>query len=144
MRKSLLLIILISTTIIFYGCNKNSNEDNPVSLYSVDISSLNNKKILDVIHDESLEEGVYQIITDSNKYIFFKGLKNEYVDIDSTLDNKTLIISCNTSTSSEDSNKLYVIREKNTTSSSDKNIFFHTILLKINDNEVPFKSIQTI
>ena len=70
MRKALLLIILISTTIIFYGCNKNSNEDNPISLYSVDISSLNNKKILDVIHDEGLEEGVYQIITDSNKYIF--------------------------------------------------------------------------
>ncbi len=144
MRKALLLIILISTTIIFYGCNKNSNEDNPISLYSVDISSLNNKKILDVIHDEGLEEGVYQIITDSNKYIFFKGLKNEYVDIDSTLDDKTLIISCNTSPSSEDSNKLYVIREKNTTSSSYKNIFFDTILLRINDKEVPFKSIQTI
>lgn len=144
MRKTLLLIILISTTIIFYGCNKNLNEDNPISLYSVDISSLNNKKILDVIYYESLEEGVYQIITDSNKYIFFKGLKNEYVDIDSTLDDKTLIISCNTSPSSEDSNKLYVIREKNTTSSSDKNIFFDTILLRINDKEVPFKSIQKI
>lgn len=144
MRKTLLVIILISTTIIFYGCNKNLNEDNPISLYSVDISSLNNKKILDVIYYESLEEGVYQIITDSNKYIFFKGLKNEYVDIDSTLDDKTLIISCNTSPSSEDSNKLYVIREKNTTSSSDKNIFFDTILLRINDKEVPFKSIQTI
>ena len=144
MRKALLLIILISTTIIFYGCNKNSNEDNPISLYSVDISSLNNKKILDIIHDESLEEGVYQIITDSNKYIFFKGLKNEYVDIDSTLDNKTLIISCNTSPSSEHSNKLYVIREKNTTSSNDKNIFFDTILLKINDKKVSFKSIKTI
>lgn len=144
MRKTLLLIILISTTIIFYGCNKNLNEDNPISLYSVDISSLNNKKILDVIYYESLEEGVYQIITDSNKYIFFKGLKNEYVDIDSTLDDKTLIITCNTSPSSEDSNKLYVIREKNTTSSSDKNIFFDTILLRINDKEVPFKSIQTI
>lgn len=144
MRKTLLLIILISTTIIFYGCNKNLNEDNPISLYSVDISSLNNKKILDVIYDESLEEGVYQIITDSNKYIFFKGLKNEYVDIDSTLDDKTLIISCNTSPSSEDANKLYVIREKNTTSSNDKNICFDTILLRINDKEVPFKSIQTI
>lgn len=144
MRKTLLLIILISITIIFYGCNKNSNEDSPISLYSVDISSLNNKKILNVIHDESLEEGVYQIITDSNKYIFFKSLKNEYVDIDSTLNNKTLIISCNTSPSSEDSNKLYVIREKNTTFSNDKNIFFDTILLKINDNQVPFKSIQTI
>lgn len=144
MRKTLLFIILISTTIILYGCNKNSNEDNPISLYSVDISSLNNKKILDVIYDESLEEGVYQIITDNNNYIFFKGLKNKYVDIDSTLDDKTLIISCNTSPSSEDSNKLYVIREKNTTSSNDKNIFFDTILLKINDKEVPFKSIHKI
>ncbi len=81
MRKTLLLIILISTTIIFYGCNKNLNEDNPISLYSVDISSLNNKKILDVIYYESLEEGVYQIITDNNKYVFFKGLKNDFDNI---------------------------------------------------------------
>lgn len=144
MRKTLLFIILISTTIILYGCNKNSNEDNPISLYSVDISSLNNKKILDIIYDKSLEEGVYQIITDNNKYVFFKGLKNEYVNIDSTLDDKTLIISCNTSPSAEYSNKLYVIREKNTTSSNDKNIFFDTILLKINDKKVSFKSINTI
>ena len=72
MRKSLLLIILISTTIIFYGCNKNSNEDNPVSLYSVDISSLNNKKILDVIHDESLEEGEYKELSESELAVLYK------------------------------------------------------------------------
>lgn len=142
MRNTLLLIILISTAIIFYGCNKNSNEDSPVSLSSVDISSLNNKKILDVIHDENLEEGIYQIITDNNKYIFFKGIKNEYIDIDSRLEYKTLIISCNTSPSSKSKDELYVIREKNTTSSNDKSIFFDTILLNINNKKVPFNSIQ--
>lgn len=142
MRNTLLLIILISTAIIFYGCNKNSNEDSPVSLSSVDISSLSNKKILDVIHDENLEEGIYQIITDNNRYIFFKGIKNEYIDIDSKLEDKTLIISCNTAPSSKDKDKLYVIREKNTTSSNDKSIFFDTILLNINNKKVPFNSIQ--
>ncbi|MPM52156.1 hypothetical protein SDC9_98912 [bioreactor metagenome] len=142
MRNTLLLIILISTAIIFYGCNKNSNEDSPVSLSSVDISSLNNKKILDVIHDENLEEGIYQIITDNNKYIFFKGIKNEYIDIDSRLEDKTLIISCNTSPSSKNKDALYVIREKNTTSSNDKSIFFDTILLNINNKKVPLNSIQ--
>lgn len=142
MRNTLLLIILISTAIIFYGCNKNSNEDSPVSLSSVDISSLNNKKILDIIHDENLEEGIYQIITDNNKYIFFKGIKNEYIDIDSRLEDKTLIISCNTSPSSKNKDELYVIREKNTTSSNDKSIFFDTILLNINNKRVPFNSIR--
>ncbi|UPA29621.1 hypothetical protein L0P85_13625 [Terrisporobacter glycolicus] len=63
MKKILLLIILISTAIIFYGCNKNSNEDSPISLSSIDISSLNNKEILDVIYDSDLEEGVYRITT---------------------------------------------------------------------------------
>lgn len=144
MRKILLLIIFISTTIIFYGCNKHSNEDSPVSLSCVDISSLNNKKILNIIYDESLEEGVYQIVTNSNKYIFFKGIKNEYTNINSTLDDKTLIINCNTTSSSEYSNKLYVITEKNTTSSEDKNIFFNTIILKINNKETHFNSVQLI
>ena len=97
MRKTLLLIILVSTSIIFYGCNKNSNEDSPVSLSSIDISS--------------------------------------------KLDDKTLIISCNTKSSSKNSNKLYVVREKNATSSKEKNVFFDTILLKIHDKEVPFNSI---
>lgn len=144
MRKTLLLIILVSTSIIFYGCNKNSNEDSPVSLSSIDISSLNNKKILDIIYDKDLDEGVYQIITDNNNYIFFKGIKNEYIDISSKLDDKTLIISCNTKSSSKNSNKLYVVREKNATSSKEKNVFFDTILLKIHDKEVPFNSIQII
>ena len=140
MRKVLLFTILIFTT-IFYGCNQSSIENSPVSIYPVDIGSLNNNKILNIIYDDSLEEGVYQIITDSNNYIFFKGIKNEYIDIHSTLDNKTLIINCNTSPSSKNSNKLYVIREKNTNASSTENIFYDSMLLKINNREVYFKSI---
>ena len=144
MRKALLLIILISTAIIFYGCNKNSKEDSPVSLSSVDISSLNNKEILDVIYDNNLEEGVYQIITSNNHYIFFKGIKNEYIDVSSELEDKTLVIDCNTISSSEEINKLYVIREKNSTSSKDKNVFFDTIMLKVNNEEVPFNSVHIL
>ncbi|MCC3867376.1 hypothetical protein [Terrisporobacter mayombei] len=144
MRKRLLLIILISTAIVFYGCNKNSKEDSPVSLSSVDISSLNNKKILDVIYDNDLEEGVYQIITSNNKYIFFKGVKNEYIDVSSDLEDKILVINCNTISSSEEVNKLYVIREKNSTSSKDKNLFFDTIMLEVNNKEVPFNSVHTL
>lgn len=140
MRKVLLFTILIFTT-IFYGCNKSSIENSPVSIYPVDIGSLNNNKILNIIYDDSLEEGAYQIITDSNNYIFFKGIKNEYIDINSTLDDKTLIINCNTSPSTKNSNKLYVIREKNTNSSSTENIFYDAMLLKINNREVYFKSI---
>lgn len=144
MRKTLLLIILISTTVMFFACNKSSDEDNPVSLYSVDINSLNNQKILNVINDENLDDGVYQIITNSNNYIFFKGIENKYTNIRSMLEDKTLIISCYREPSSENNDKLYVIREKNTTSPNDKSIFFDTIILNINDKEVPFNSVQII
>lgn len=144
MKKILLLIILISAAIIFYGCNKNSNEDSPISLSSVDISSLNNKEILDVIYDSDLEEGVYRITTKNNSYIFFKGIKNEYIDVGLHLEDKTLIINCNTTSSSQETSKLYVIKEKGSTSSRDKNIFFDTIMLKINNKEVPFNSVYLL
>ena len=144
MKKILLLIILISAAIIFYGCNKNSNEDSPISLSSVDISSLNNKEILDVIYDSDLEEGVYRITTKNNSYIFFKGIKNEYIDVGLHLEDKTLIINCNTTSSSQETSKLYVIKEKGSTSSKDKNIFFDTIMLKINNKEVPFNSVYLL
>lgn len=144
MKKILLLIILISTAIIFYGCNKNSNEDSPISLSSIDISSLNNKEILDVIYDSDLEEGVYRITTKNNSYIFFKGIKNEYIDVGLHLEDKTLIINCNTTSSSQETSKLYVIKEKGSTSSRDKNIFFDTIRLKINNKEVPFNSVYLL
>lgn len=144
MKKILLLIILISAAIIFYGCNKNSNEDSPISLSSIDISSLNNKEILDVIYDSDLEEGVYRITTKNNSYIFFKGIKNEYIDVGLHLEDKTLIINCNTTSSSQETSKLYVIKEKGSTSSRDKNIFFDTIMLKINNKEVPFNSVYLL
>lgn len=144
MKKILLLIILISAAIIFYGCNKNSNEDSPISLSSIDISSLNNKEILDVIYDSDLEEGVYRITTKNNSYIFFKGIKNEYIDVGLHLEDKTLIINCNTTSSSQETSKLYVIKEKGSTSSRDKNIFFDTIRLKINNKEVPFNSVYLL
>ncbi|MEW9077644.1 hypothetical protein [Terrisporobacter glycolicus] len=144
MKKILLLIILIYTAIIFYGCNKNSNEDIPISLSSIDISSLNNNEILDVIYDSNLEEGVYQITTKNNRYIFFKGIKNEYIDVGLELKDKMLIINCNTTFSSEEINKLYVIKEKGSTSSKGKNIFFDTIMLKVNNKEVPFNSVYLL
>lgn len=144
MRKTLLLIILISTSIIFYGCSENSNEDSPVSLLSVDINSLNNKKILDIVYNDNLMDGVYQIVTTNNNYIFFNGIKNEYSYITLNLEDKTLIINCKTISSSKINKKLYVIREKSNTSSNDKSIFFDTILLKINDKKVPFNSIKFI
>lgn len=144
MKKVLLLALLIATTVL-YGCTKSTIENSSVSIYSVDIEALNNNKILNIIHDDSLEEGIYKITTDNNIYIFFKGLKNEYLDISSKLDNKTLIVYCNSSPSLKNTNKLYVIREKNTTSSGTKNMLFDEILLKVNNKEVSFiKSINLI
>lgn len=144
MKKVLLFALLIATTVL-YGCTKITIENSPVSIYSVDIEALNNDKILNIIHDNSLEEGIYKITTENNLYIFFKGIKNEYLDIHSKLDNKTLILSCNSSPSLKNTNKLYVIREKNTTSSNTKNILFDKILLKVNNKEVSFsKSINLI
>lgn len=143
MRKVLFFTILIATT-IFYGCNKKTISNSPISISPVDIESLNNNKILNIIHDNNLEEGIYKITTKNNIYIFFKGIKNEYTDINSILNNKILIINCNTSPSSKNNNKLYVIREKNTSSSNTENILFDTILLKVNDKEVSFKSIIII
>lgn len=144
MKKILLLILLICNTCFIYGCNKDSKEDMPVSIYSVDINSLSNKKILSIINNENLEEGVYQIITTNNNYIFFKGIKNEYTNVSLALDNKALIIKCDTIPSSENISKLYLIKEKNITSSNDKNNFFDTIILKINNKESYFNSINKI
>lgn len=141
MKKILLFIILIFIAIIFYGCNKNSKEYSPFSLSAIDISSLNNKKILDVIYENNLEEGVYQIITKNNHYLFFKGVKSEYIDIGSNLEDKILIIDCYTISSSEETNKLYVLRKKGSTSSKDKDILFNTIMLNVNNKEVPFNSV---
>lgn len=144
MRKTLLIILLLSTTIIFYSCNKKSDDESPVSISSVDINSLSNTKILNIIYDKNLNEGIYQITTDNNTYILFKGIKNEYTDINSELEDETLIINCNTSIASKNTNKLYVIRERNTTSSENKSVFFHTIIMKVNNKEGPFNSIFKI
>lgn len=141
MRKIIILFILIFATIFSCGCNEKTDNYEPISLYVVDIDCLNNEKILDVVNNKYLDEGAYLIITDSNKYVFFKGCKKQYTNINLQLENKTLFINCHIKYSSKNTSSLYLIKEKNTTSSNNKYHFFDTILLKINNKEVPFNSI---
>ena len=144
MRKILLVFILIFSSIFFYGCNKNTTNDDLVYLLSIDIEALSNKDILNIINDENLQEGIYEIITDKNKYIFFNGLNKEFIDINSSLEDNILVIKSNTSLSSQNSKKLYLIKESNTTSSNDNSIFYDTIKILVDDSEVSFKSIFTL
>lgn len=138
--KKILLSILVISTIFCFGCNKDDNSD-MVQLNPIDITALSNKDIKDVVEDDSLDEGVYQINTSSKKYIYFYGKKHNFIDIDCTLENKTLIISASTEKSSSISKQLFVIYEKNTTSSDNKLTYFDTINLSIDKKNVPFKSI---
>ena len=138
MKKFLILFVLVFLVPFFYGCNKES--DNKISIYisEIDISSLNNKNILEIINDKNLKEGIYNIKTKNNNYIFFNGKKNEYIDISSKLDDHTLTINCNTSFSSKNTKKLYVIAKRSSISSSNQNTYYSNILLKINNKDSSF------
>lgn len=143
MKKIILLFILIIS--MAFGCNNDNNNDseNPVSLYKVDINSLNNQDIINVIQDYNLKEGIYKIETNNNNYIFFNGITNEFSDISCKLENKKLIISCNTISSLKNTQKLYVIREKNTASYDNTVILFNDLILNINNKEVPFTHVYS-
>ncbi|MGN1033930.1 MAG: hypothetical protein ACI4PU_10675 [Intestinibacter sp.] len=142
--KKLLLIILILSTVFSFGCSNKDNSSNTVKLNKVDISALSNQKIKNIIDDTSLEEGVYQINTKSNTYIYFYGIENEFTDIGCSIEDNTLNISAtsNALNSSDNSSfkKLFVIYQKNTTISDDKTVYFDKINLTIDDKNTNFKN----
>lgn len=144
MKKNILIFVLIFSSLIFYGCSKNKIDNNLVSLSTIDISALNNKNILNIVNDENLQEGVYEIITKENKYIFFNGIKNEFKDVNSYLEDKTFIIKSNTISSSESNKKLYVIRKKNTIYSEAENVLYDSISIFINEKKSSFSNVYII
>lgn len=144
MKKIMLLLIVIFSSLIFYGCSQNKSEYNLVSLSKIDISALSSNDILNIINDENLQEGVYEIITEKNKYIFFNGIKNEFKEINSYLEDRIFIIKTSTASSLDINKKLYVIREKNTTYSGNENASYDTINILINEKESSFSNIYII
>lgn len=138
MRKKYMIIYLLLIIPLFLISCKKEDNDIPISLNTVDINAINNNKLLQIIDDDSLDGGIYLIQTKSNQYVYFNGNKKGYNNISCTLDNKTLIITANTE---ENKNKkLYLINQKNITSSDEKNQFYDTIKLIVNDEEVNFSN----
>ena len=134
----MIIYLLLIIPLFLISCKKEDN-DIPISLNTVDINAINNNKLLQIIDDDSLDGGIYLIQTKSNQYIYFNGNEKGYNNISCTLNNRTLIITANT----EDNNKnkkLYLINQKNITSSDEKNQFYDTIKLIVNDEEVNFSS----
>ena len=142
MRKNLALILILFTSMCFYGCNKNNNEKCPVCLAPIDINSLSNKKIIDIVDNNDLEEGIFKIKTKTNDYIFFYGKNIDYIDISTNLENNILIVSCNTTSSTSKNKYLYLIREQSTTSKN--NSFYKNITLKINNKQISFNKIYSL
>lgn len=139
MRKKYMIIYLLLIIPLFLISCKKEDNDIPISLNTVDINAINNNKLLQIIDDDSLDGGIYLIQTKSNQYIYFNGNEKGYNNISCTLNNRTLIITANT----EDNNKnkkLYLINQKNITSSDEKNQFYDTIKLIVNDEEVNFSN----
>lgn len=139
MRKKYMIIYLLLIIPLFLISCKKEDNDIPISLNTVDINAINNNKLLQIIDDDSLDGGIYLIQTKSNQYIYFNGNEKGYNNISCTLNNRTLIITANT----EDNNKnkkLYLINQKNITSSDEKNQFYDTIKLIVNGEEVNFSS----
>lgn len=134
-RKYLVIFLLIIVPLVMISCKK-SDTVSPVALNNVDIDVLSNKKMLSIINDSTLKEGVYLIETNSNKYIYFNGNNNYYTNITCNLDNNLLIINTETEKNSNNSNKkLYLIQEKNISSSEDKTQLYSSIRLIINNKE---------
>lgn len=144
--KKLYITLLIIITIFTFGCSKNNTSDNMVKLNKVDISAISNQQIKNFLTEASEHEGIYKIETKSNTYIYFNGIKNEFFDINCNVEDNTLNIEANTNKlekNASQSQKLYVIYQKNTTISNDKTVYFDTIKLTINDKESSFKNIFT-
>lgn len=144
--KKFSIIILIIITIFTFGCSKKDDSDNMVKLNKVDILAINNSQIKNFLNEASQKEGVYKIDTKSNTYIYFNGIKNEFVDINCSVEDNTLnIVSTKNKLKSGNSpsQKLYVIYQKNMTISNDKTVYFDTIKLNVDGKESNFKNVFT-
>lgn len=141
-----LLLVLISLFFIFNlcFCSKEDNLNSMVKLNTIDIDALSNKSIIDIVSDNSLEEGIYQINTTSKIYVYFFGKNNEFYDINCTLNNKTLNISCLSRKSNSSSKQLFTIYQKNITSSNNKYIYFDKINLSLDNKNINFKDVFNI
>ena len=141
--KKFSIIALILMTLFTFGCSKKDTSDNMVKLNKVDISAISNQQIKNFLTEASEHEGIYKIETKSNTYIYFNGIKNEFIDINCSVEDNTLNIESNTNklkNNDSQSQKLYVIYQKNTTISNDKTVYFDTIKLTINGKESSFKN----
>ena len=141
--KKLSIIALIIMTIFTFGCSKKDTSDNMVKLNKVDISAISNQQIKDFLAEASEQEGIYKIETKSNTYIYFNGIKNEFIDINCNVEDNILDIESNKiklESNDSPSQKLYVIYQKNTTISNDKTVYFDTIKLIVDGKESSFKN----
>ena len=142
--KKLSIVILVIIALFAFGCKKEDTSNNMVKLNRVDISSISNTQLKNFINEASQKEGVYQINTKSNTYIYFNGIKNEFIDINCSVENNILNIESNTNkleNNDSQSQKLYVIYQKNTTITNDKAVFFDTIKLVIDNKESNFENV---
>ena len=138
-----LCLFLITIPLLLVGC-KNNTTVSPVVLNRVDIGAITNENLNSIIKDDSLEEGIYLIESPSNQYVYFLGKDVQYIDISCSLEDKNLNIISNTDyidIDKTEDKKLYIITQKNNTSSSEKNQFFNTITLSVNNKETNFKDI---
>lgn len=141
--KKLLLASLIFLTVFTFGCGKDDSLNDMIKLNKIDISSLSNSKIKKITDDNNLKEGAYIITTKSNTYLYFLGIENEFTDISCNLEDN--ILNINSSLNKKDntnelSKKMFVLYQKNTTSSDKKINYFNTIKLTINGKESNFNS----
>lgn len=142
--KKFSIMALILIAIFTFGCSKEITSDDTVKLNNIDISSINNEQIKDFLDEVSKKEGIYKIETKSNTYIFFNEIKNEFIDVNCSVEDNTLNIKANKTklkSPASPSQKLYVIYQKNTTISNDKTIYFNNIKLIIDDKESNFEDI---
>lgn len=95
--KKFSIIALILMTIFTFGCSKKDTSDNMVKLNKVDISAISNQQIKNFLTEASEQEGIYKIETKSNTYIYFNGIKNEFIDINCSVEDNTLNIESNKS-----------------------------------------------
>ncbi|RDY28351.1 hypothetical protein CHL78_005470 [Romboutsia weinsteinii] len=136
-RIIILMITLLASALFAIGCTKEP-DINLVSLDLIDIPMINNNKIKEIISDKNLEDGVYIIETNSNKYIYFNGVNNLYSNIYCNLVDNTLEIHAESNTKLNNKQGiLYII------SSLNEDIF-DEINLKVNNKSENFKNVYRI